>query len=126
MGRPGASAAPPSPMEAARPAARDDALVDLQHQAALDRLAKERNRILDRWADADTLGLTAEEIALNAYQRQHCFEFRFRDRGFNPPVAARNSISVSMHNPRFSAALWAVNSEAYRRRGSVSSVMIQQ
>ena len=124
MDSPGASAAPPLPTETANTTPRDDTLVDLEHQAALDKLAKERNRILDRWADADTLGLTDEEIALNAYQRLHYFELLFGEMGFNPPVAARNSVSVSMHNPRFSAALWAVNNEAYRRKGSVSSATV--
>lgn len=120
------STTPPAPTQAANATALGDTLVDLEHQAALDKLAKERNRILDRWADVDTLGLTAEEAALNAYQRLHCFKFLFGEMGFNPPVAARNSVSVSMHNPRFSAALWAVNSEAYRRKGSVSSAAVQQ
>ena len=109
---------PPS-LAAAANATRDDKLVDLQHQMALDKLAKERNHILDRWADADTLGLTAEEVALNAYLRQN-LKSLFGETGFNPPVPARNPVSVSMHNPRFAAALWAVNTEAYRRKGTVS------
>lgn len=114
---------PPSPMVSDNATSRDDKLVDLHHQWTLDMLAKDRNYILDRWADADTLGLTAEEIALNAYQRRN-LKSLFGETGFDPPLPARNPISVSMHNPRFSAALWALNTEAYRRKGSVSSATI--
>lgn len=114
---------PPPPLTAAANATtttRDEKRVDLEHyQATLGKLSKERNRILDRWADADALGLTAEEVALNAYLRQN-LKSLFGETGFNPPVPARNPVSVSMHNPRFSAALWAVNTEAYRRRGTLS------
>ena len=124
MVNPGANAGsytmPPSPMMAANAATRDESLVDLQHhQMTLDKLAQERNYILDRWADADTLGLTAGETALNAYLR-HNLKSLFGETGFNPPLPARNPVSVSMHNPRFSAAMWAVNTEAYRRKGTVS------
>lgn len=109
----------PSPMVFDGATSRDDKLVDLHHQWTLEMLAKERNHILDRWADADALGLTAEEIALNSYQRRN-LKSLFGETGFDPPLPARNPISVSMHNPRFSTALWALNTEAYRRRGSVS------
>lgn len=90
-----------------------------ERQAVLDKLTKERNDVLDRWADAETLGLSSEEAELNIYQRQH-LRFLFGETGFSPPVPARNPVSVAMHNPRFSAALWVVNTEAYRRKGSVS------
>eukprot|EP00904_Undaria_pinnatifida_P000206 jgi/Undpi1/10186/HiC_scaffold_28.g12639.m1 len=108
---------PPSSPTLAMPTIRDENQLALEHRAALNKLAKERNHTLDRWADATTPGLTDEEVALNAYQRQHCFEFSVGEMGFNPPVPARNAVSVSMHNPRFSAALWAVNAEAYRHKG---------
>lgn len=88
-------------------------------QLVLDQLTKDRNRVLDDWADAGTLGLTPDEVAINKFQRKH-LKFLFGETGFNPPVPARNPVSVNMHNPRFSAALWAVNTEAYRRKGSVS------
>ena len=87
-------------------------------QALLDKLTDERNHVLDRWADGDTLGLSQEERDINSFQREH-LKFLFGETGFNPPVVARNPVSVTMHNPRFSAALWAVNTEAYRRKGTV-------
>lgn len=87
-------------------------------QALLDKLTDERNRVLDRWADGDTLGLSQEERDINSFQRKH-LKFLFGETGFNPPAVARNPVSVTMHNPRFSAALWAVNTEAYRRKGTV-------
>ena len=103
---------------------RGDDLVDpQQRRMTLDRLTQERNHILDRWADADTLGLTAEQVALNVYLRQN-LKSLFGETGFDPPLPARNPVSVSMHNPRFSAALWAINTEAYRRKGTVSSAVI--
>ncbi|CAM9525996.1 unnamed protein product, partial [Scytosiphon promiscuus] len=86
-------------------------------QAVLDKLTSERNRILDEWADPKSLG--EEEVALNEYQREH-LKCLFGETGFNPPVPPRNPISVSMHNPRFGAALWAINTEAYRRKGTLS------
>lgn len=89
-----------------------------EHQIVLEKMTSERNQILDRWADAKALGLTREEEALVAHQRAH-LKFLFGETGFNPPVPARNPISVALHNPRFGAALWAVNTEAYRRKGSV-------
>lgn len=89
-----------------------------EHQIVLDKMTAERNRVLDRWADGKALGLTPEEKALVAYQRSN-LKFLFGETGFNPPVPARNPISVALHNPRFGAALWAVNTEAYRRKGSV-------
>lgn len=88
-------------------------------QSVLDKLTQERNDVLDRWADAEGLGLVPDEAALNVYQKEH-LKFLFGQTGFNPPVPARNPVSVSMHNPRFAAALWAVNTEAYRRKGKVS------
>lgn len=90
-----------------------------EHQIVLDKMTSERNHILDRWADGKTLGLTSEEKALVAYQKSN-LKFLFGETGFNPPVPPRNPISVATHNPRFGAALWAVNTEAYRRKGSVS------
>lgn len=111
---------PKVPSDATTSTTRHEHFVNPEHQPALAKLAKERNRILDRWADPGTLGLTAEEVALNDYQRQH-LKFLFGETGFNPPVPARNPVSVSMHNPRFSTALWAVNTEAYRRKGTVSA-----
>lgn len=89
-----------------------------EHQIVLDKMTSERNHVLDRWADAKALGLTAEEAKLVAHQRAN-LKFLFGETGFNPPVPARNPISVALHNPRFGAALWAVNTEAYRRKGSV-------
>lgn len=100
-------------------AARGKSVLAPERQAVLDKLTNERNCVLDRWADAGTLGLNPDEVALNVYQRNH-LKFLFGETGFNPPVPARNPVSVNMHNPRFSAALWAVNTEAYRRKGSVS------
>ncbi|CAN0137228.1 unnamed protein product, partial [Ascophyllum nodosum] len=88
-------------------------------QATLDKLTKEREHVLDRWADADTLGLSQVEKEINSFQRKR-LKFLFGEKGFNPPVNARNPVSVTMHNPRFSAALWAVNTEAYRRKGTLS------
>lgn len=90
-----------------------------EHQIVLEKMTSERNHTLDQWADAKALGLTPEEKALVAYQKSH-LKFLFGETGFNPPVPARNPISVALHNPRFGAALWAVNTEAYRRKGSVS------
>eukprot|EP00752_Nemacystus_decipiens_P010549 g9394.t1 len=90
-----------------------------EHQIVLEKMTSERNHSLDRWADAKALGLTPEEEALVAHQRAH-LKFLFGETGFNPPVPARNPISVALHNPRFGAALWAVNTEAYRRKGSLS------
>lgn len=95
-----------------------------RRQGVLDELTKERNDTLDRWADAEALGLATDEIALNVYQKEH-LKFLFGQTGFNPPVPARNPVSVSMHNPKFSAALWAINTEAYRRKGKVSYVVQQ-
>lgn len=87
-------------------------------QVALEKLTAERNHALDNWADAHTLGLTSDEIAINVYLR-HNLKFLFGETGLNLPVHPRNPVSVSMHNPRFSVALWAVNTEAYRRKGLV-------
>ncbi|CAN0554076.1 unnamed protein product, partial [Ectocarpus sp. 8 AP-2014] len=89
-----------------------------QKAIVLRKETSERDRILDRWADAEALQLTDEEANLNEYQRKN-LKLLFGETGFNPPVPARNPISVAMHNPRFSAALWAVNTEAYRRKGLV-------
>ena len=97
----------------------DAALSD--RQAILDKLTKEREHVLDRWADADTLGLSQIEKEINSFQREH-LKFMFGEKGVNPPINARNPVSVTMHNPRFSAALWAVNTEAYRRKGTVGSL----
>lgn len=117
---------PPLAVAADATTTRDEKLVGLeQHQTTLGKLTKERNHILDRWADPDALRLTAEEVALNTYLRQN-LKSLFGETGFNPPVPARNPVSVSMHNPRFAAALWAVNTEAYRRKGAVSLAAIQQ
>ena len=90
-----------------------------EHEMVLEKMTSERNHILDRWADAKTLGLNREEAELLAHQRLN-LKFLFGETGFNPPVPARNPISVAQHNPRFGAALWTVNTEAYRRKGSVS------
>lgn len=90
-----------------------------EHQIVLEKMTTERNHILDRWADGKALGLTTEEKALAAYQKTN-LKFLFGETGFNPPVPPRNPISVATHNPRFGAALWAVNTEAYRRKGSLS------
>ncbi|CAM9304919.1 unnamed protein product [Ectocarpus sp. 4 AP-2014] len=90
-----------------------------QKAIVLRKETSERDRILDRWADAEALQLTDEEANLNEYQRKN-LKLLFGETGFNPPVPARNPISVVMHNPRFSAALWAVNTEAYRRKGLLS------
>lgn len=92
--------------------------VAAKRQSALDKLTKERNEVLNRWADPRTLGLTTEEIKLNTFLKSN-LRFLFGQTGFDPPVNARNPVSVSMHNPRFAAALWALNTEAYRRRGAV-------
>lgn len=97
-----------------------DREVNAERQLILDKLTLERNRVLDEWADPDTLGLSPEEVAVNVYQRSH-LKFLFGETGFNPSVPARNPVSVSMHNPRFSAALWAINTEVYRRKGWVSA-----
>lgn len=88
-------------------------------QALLDKLTTERNQLLDRWADPKSLGLTTEEIKINMFLRTS-LRYLFGQTGFDPPVPARNPVSVSMHNPRFAVALWALNTEAYRRRGNVS------
>ncbi|CBJ25480.1 alkylhydroperoxidase [Ectocarpus siliculosus] len=99
--------------EASTAAAMDQKVIVLRKETS------ERDRILDRWADAEALQLTDEEAKLNEYQRRN-LKLLFGETGFNPPVPARNPISVAMHNPRFSAALWAVNTEAYRRKGLLS------
>lgn len=98
--------------------------ITAERQNVLDKLTKERNHVLDRWADAETLGLVPAEVAINVYQREH-LKLLFGETGFNPPVPARNPVSVSMHNPRFSASLWAVNTEAYRRKGTVSVIGVR-
>lgn len=90
-----------------------------EHQIVLEKMTSERNHTLDRWADSKALGLTSEETALVTFQKSN-LKFLFGETGFNPPVPPRNPISVALHNPRFGAALWAVNTEAYRRKGSVS------
>lgn len=90
-----------------------------EHRARLERLTKERNEVLDRWADPKLLSLTSDEVALNSFLKKS-LRYLFGQTGFDPPVPARNPVSVSMHNPRFAAALWAVNTEAYRRKNSVS------
>ncbi len=88
------------------------------HQAVLDKMTSEREHALDRHADSKALGHTPEETALNHYQKND-LKYLFGETGFNPPVPPRNPILVTTHNPRFSAALWAINGEAYRRKGLV-------
>lgn len=91
--------------------------------AELEILTKERNEVLDRWADPKTLSLSPEEIELNKFLKRN-LKYLFGQTGFDPPVPARNPVSVSMHNPRFAAALWAINTEAYRRKSSVSVLRV--
>lgn len=92
---------------------------EVARRAELEKLTKERNELLDRWADPKILSLTVDEVELNKLLKKS-LRYLFGQTGFDPPVPARNPVSVSMHNPRFAAALWAVNTEAYRRRNSVS------
>lgn len=82
-----------------------------------------REYVLDRWANARILELNAEEVALNHFLKQS-LKYLFGLTGINPPVAARNPVSVSMHNPRFATALWAINTEAYQRKGKVGSMIV--
>lgn len=74
---------------------------------------------MDDWADPKLLGLTNDEVKINFFLRSN-LRYLFGQTGFDPPVPARNPVSVSMHNPRFAASLWALNTEAYRRKGVVS------
>eukprot|EP00903_Cladosiphon_okamuranus_P009354 g8920.t1 len=90
-----------------------------EHQVVLEKMTSERNHILDRWADSTSLKLTAQEEALVVFQKSN-LKYLFGETGFNPPVPPRNPISVALHNPRFGAALWAINTEAYRRKGTLS------
>lgn len=112
---PSSPAPPPVPASAKLPSGPTAE----ERRAVLDKLTKERNTVLDRWADAKTLSLSTHEAELNKFLKKD-LKYLFGQTGFDPPVPARNPVSVSMHNPRFAAALWAVNTEAYRRRGKVS------
>lgn len=113
----------PASVEAAAAAAAAEAAIAAEaKQAELDALTHERNQVLDTWADAKSLGLTTEEIKINMFLKSS-LRYLFGQTGFDPPVPARNPVSVSMHNPRFAVALWALNTEAYRRRGKVSSLL---
>ncbi|CAM9651319.1 unnamed protein product [Discosporangium mesarthrocarpum] len=89
------------------------------HRAKIEKLTRDREHTLNNWPDAKGLSFEDDEIALATFLRKD-LKFLFGRTGFDPPVPARNPVSVSMHNPRFSAGLWALNTEAYQRKGYIS------